>query len=250
MACYNTQYWLLLKGPACLPVICTPYIAISSVQSVFSPPCHLQWWVAYSWGDLRLWKVKSACRKQSVVHLGHYVFGGQQPLPMVEVFGSSSQQTTYKFCCRLDATLIRQQIPNIPWTYYDTIQMPISDNALVLLGVRWRIGVPDPPRRKPQPTAAKWYTEQFQRFTNTISTLLVTNNDPPLCTARRILSAIAHAVRQPRPMRAQTATNASWSQTMDPKNMVTRVRGNTRATHTETNRQTAPSGSAQIGLFL
>ena len=36
---------------------------------------------------------------------------------------------------RLDAILIRQQIPNIPWTYYDTIQMPISDHALVLLGV-------------------------------------------------------------------------------------------------------------------
>ena len=50
---------------------------------------------------------------------------------------------------RLDAILIRQQIPNIPWTYYDTIQMPISDHALVLLGVRWRIGAPDPPRKKP-----------------------------------------------------------------------------------------------------
>ena len=36
---------------------------------------------------------------------------------------------------RLDAILIRQQIPNIPWTYYDTIQMPISDHALVMLGV-------------------------------------------------------------------------------------------------------------------
>ena len=37
---------------------------------------------------------------------------------------------------RLDAILIRQQITNIPWTYYDTIQMPISDHALVLLGIR------------------------------------------------------------------------------------------------------------------
>ena len=44
---------------------------------------------------------------------------------------------------RLDAILIRQQIPNIPWTYYDTIQMPISDHALLLLEVRWRIGTPD-----------------------------------------------------------------------------------------------------------
>ena len=35
---------------------------------------------------------------------------------------------------RLDAILVRQQIPNTSWTYYDTIQMPISDHALVLLG--------------------------------------------------------------------------------------------------------------------
>ena len=50
---------------------------------------------------------------------------------------------------RLDAILIRQQIPNIPRTYYDTIQMPISDHALVLLGIRRRIGAPGTPRRKP-----------------------------------------------------------------------------------------------------
>ena len=118
---------------------------------------------------------------------------------------------------RLDAILIRQQIPNIPWTHYDTIQMPISDHALVLLGVRWRIGAPDPPRKKTQPTVAKWYTKQFQRFTNTISTLPVTNNDPPLRTARRILSAIAHAARPRQPMRAKTAATANWSDTTDPK---------------------------------
>ena len=118
---------------------------------------------------------------------------------------------------RLDAILIKQQIPNIPWTYYDTIQMPISDHALVLLGIRWRIGAPDPPRRKPQPTVAKWYTKQFQRFANTISTLPVTNNDPPLRTARRILSAIAHAARPRQPTRAQTTATASWSETTDPK---------------------------------
>ena len=51
---------------------------------------------------------------------------------------------------RLDAILIRQQIPNVPWTYFDTIQMPISDHALVLLGIRWRIRGPRP---SPQKTA-------------------------------------------------------------------------------------------------
>ena len=62
---------------------------------------------------------------------------------------------------RLGAILIRQQIPNIPWTYYDTIQMPILDHALVLLGIRWRIGAPNPPYRKPQPSVSKWYTTHF-----------------------------------------------------------------------------------------
>ena len=56
---------------------------------------------------------------------------------------------------RLDAILIRQQVPNIPWTYYETIQMFISDHALVLLGIRWRIGAPKPPCRKPQPSVSK-----------------------------------------------------------------------------------------------
>ena len=37
---------------------------------------------------------------------------------------------------RLDAILVRQQIPNIPWTYYNAIRMPISDHSLVLIGLR------------------------------------------------------------------------------------------------------------------
>ena len=117
---------------------------------------------------------------------------------------------------RLDAILIRQQIPNIPWTYDDTIQMPILDHALDLLGFRWRIGAPDPPRRKPQPTVTKWYTTHFQRFTNSISTLPVKNTDPPLHTARRILSAIAHAARPQQPTRTKTSATATWSETTDP----------------------------------
>ena len=80
---------------------------------------------------------------------------------------------------RLDAILIRQQIPNIPWTYYDTIQMPISDHALVMLGIRWRIGAPDTPYRKPQPSVSKWYATHFQRFANSMSTLPVKTTDPP-----------------------------------------------------------------------
>ena len=118
---------------------------------------------------------------------------------------------------RLDAILIKQQIPNIPWTYYDTIQMPISDHTLVLLGIRWRIGAPDPPRRKPQPTVTKSYTTHFQRFTNSISTLPVKNTDPPLHIARRILSAIAHAARPRQPTRTKTSPTATWSETTDPK---------------------------------
>ena len=117
---------------------------------------------------------------------------------------------------RLDAILIRQQIPNIPWTYYDTIQMPISDHALVLLGIRWRIGAPDPPRRKPQPSVSTWYTTQFQRFTNTLSTLPVKDTDLPLHTARCILSAIAHAARPRQSTRTKTPTTATWSETSDP----------------------------------
>ena len=116
---------------------------------------------------------------------------------------------------RLDAILIRQQIPNIPWTYYDTIQMPISDHALVLFGIRWRIGAPGPPYRNPQPSVSKWYTTHFQRFTNSMSTLPVKDTDPPLHTARRILSAIAHAARPRYPKRTKTPAT-TWSETPDP----------------------------------
>ena len=80
---------------------------------------------------------------------------------------------------RLDAVLVTQQIPNIPWTCYDTIEMPISDHALVLLRIRWRIGAPNAPFRKPQPSVSKWYTTHFQRFTNSMSTLPVKDTDPP-----------------------------------------------------------------------
>ena len=41
---------------------------------------------------------------------------------------------------RLDAIVVRRQIPNIPWTYYDVIRMPMSNHALVLLGLQWRTG--------------------------------------------------------------------------------------------------------------
>ena len=116
----------------------------------------------------------------------------------------------------LDAILIRQQIPNIPQTYYDTIQMPISDHTLVMLGIRWRIGAPDTPYRKPQPSVSKWYATHFQRFTNTMSTLPVKTTNPPLYTARRILSAIAHAARPRYPKRTKTPATTTWSETPDP----------------------------------
>ena len=117
---------------------------------------------------------------------------------------------------RLDAILIRQQIPNIPCTYYETIQMPISDHALVLLGIRWRIGAPDPPRRKPQPTVSKWYTTHFQSFTKSISTLPIKDTDPPLHAARRVLSAIARAARPRQPKRTKTTATSTWSETTHP----------------------------------
>ena len=116
----------------------------------------------------------------------------------------------------LDAILIRQQIPNIPWTYYDTIQMPISDHTLVMLGICWRIGTPGTPYRKLQPSVSKWYTKHFQRFTNSMSTLPVKGTDPPVHTARRILSAIAHAARPKHPKRTKTSATTTWSETPDP----------------------------------
>ena len=61
------------------------------------------------------------------------------------------------------------------------------------------------------------YTTHFQRFTNSISTLPVKNTDPPLHTARRILSAIAHAARPQQPTRTKTSATATWSETTDPK---------------------------------
>ena len=117
---------------------------------------------------------------------------------------------------RLDAISMRQQIPNIPWTDYDTIQMPISDHALVMLGIRWKIGAPDTPYRKPQPSVSKWYATHFQWFTNSMSTLPVKTTDPPLHTARRMLSAIAHAARPRHPKRTKTPATTAWSETPDP----------------------------------
>ena len=90
--------------------------------------------------------------------------------------------------------------------------MPISEHSLVLLGIRWRIGAHDPPRRIPQPTVTKWYTTHFQWFTNSISTLHVKNTDPPLHTARRILSARPH-----QPTRTKVSATATSSETTDPK---------------------------------
>ena len=93
--------------------------------------------------------------------------------------------------------------------------MPISDHTLVLLGIRWRIGAPNAPCRKPQPSVSKWYTTHFQRFTNSMSTL-VKDTNPPLHTARHILSAIAHAARPRHATRTKTPATTTWSETPDP----------------------------------
>ena len=85
-----------------------------------------------------------------------------------------------------------------------------------MLGIRWRLGAPDTPYRKPQPSVPKWYTTHFQQFTNSMSTLPVKTMDPPLQTARRILSAIARAAQPRHPKCAKTPATTTWSKTPDP----------------------------------
>ena len=63
---------------------------------------------------------------------------------------------------RLDAILVRQQIPNIPWTYYNIIRMPISDHSLVLIGLRWRTGGHTTTSPKPQPNVKRRYSQRPQ----------------------------------------------------------------------------------------
>ena len=165
---------LLSHLPCCLPVACLLLpvaslpLSCRSPVVFLSPPCRLP--VA---------TLSPSCRSLphfTVACLAWPESSSQPPDPRQYY----TRIPRHGLPRRPDAILIRQQLPNIPWTYYDTIQIPISDHALVLLGVRWRTGAPDPPRRKPHPKVTKWYTKQFQRFTNTISTLPVTNNDQPL----------------------------------------------------------------------
>ena len=118
---------------------------------------------------------------------------------------------------RLNAILVRQQIPNIPWTYYDTMEMPILDHALVMsVSGYWRIGVPDTPHRKPQPSVSKWYALPFQRFTNTMSTVPAKTTDAPLHRARGVFSAIAHAARPRLYKHGQPPTTRTWTDAPDP----------------------------------
>ena len=117
---------------------------------------------------------------------------------------------------RPNAIMIRQQIPNIPWTYYDTIQMPISDHGLVLLGIRWWIGAPNPPRRKLQPSVSKWYTTYFSALPTQCPPYPLRTPTPCLHTAWRIPSAIAHAARPRHSKRTKTPATATWSETLDP----------------------------------
>ena len=96
---------------------------------------------------------------------------------------------------RLDAILVHQQIPNIPWTYHYVIRMPIYDHSLVLLGLKWCTGghITKPP--PPQLSVARWYTPHFQKFTTQMASLGSCDTQAPLMRARLILSAIARAAR-------------------------------------------------------
>ena len=80
---------------------------------------------------------------------------------------------------RLDAILVRQQIPNIPWTYYNVIRMPISDHSLVLIGLRWRTGGHTTTSPKPQPNVKRWYASHFKKFKTNMANTAPPDTDPP-----------------------------------------------------------------------
>ena len=96
---------------------------------------------------------------------------------------------------RLDAILIRQQIPNVPSTYYNVINMPISDHSLVLLGLRWRVGGRPKTSTTPQPTIWRSCAPHFKRFTTQISSMGQCTSQVPVMKARHILGAITRAAR-------------------------------------------------------
>ena len=151
---------------------------------------------------------------------------------------------------RLDAILIRQQIPNIPSTYYDTILMPIPDHAMVLLGIRWRMGAPDPPRMK---TAALSHEVVYHTLPTVYQLHIHTTRSEHRPTPTH---STAHPISDG--TRGATTTTSAHQDighrylvgNHGPQGTFTQIRGDTRATHTETNRQTAPGSCAQIRLFL
>ena len=92
---------------------------------------------------------------------------------------------------RWDAILIREQILNIPWTYYIVMRMPVSDHSMVVLGLKWctrgRVTMHPPP----QPTVARWYAPHFKKFTTRMACLGHCDTHTPPTQARLILGAIA-----------------------------------------------------------
>ena len=79
---------------------------------------------------------------------------------------------------RLDAILVRQRIPNIPWTYYNVIRMPISDHSLVLIGLRWCTGGHTTIGPKPQPDVKRWYASHFKKFKTNMANLAPPRDSP------------------------------------------------------------------------
>ena len=118
---------------------------------------------------------------------------------------------------RLDAILVRQQIPNIPRTYYNVIRMPISDHSLVLIGLRWRTGGHTTIGPKPEPNVKRWYALHFKKYKTSMANVAPPDRDPPLPQARRILSAIARAARPEHARHTTTQPQGTTIQTPEEK---------------------------------
>ena len=110
---------------------------------------------------------------------------------------------------------MRQEIPNMCWTYYDVIRIPMLDHVLVPLGLqlRTRAHVTKPP--PPQSSAARWYAPGFPKFTTQMASLGISDTETPLAPAQLILNTIAWAAR-PRPKRNNQTTTPTWAEISSP----------------------------------
>ena len=124
----------------------------------------------------------SSCCLRRISYVGVYDESGDNPLLATSHNPEASQYYTHiprhSRPRRLDAILVRQQIPNIPWTYYNVIRMPISDHSLVLIGLRWRTGGHTTTGPKPGPNVKCWYTSHFKNFKTNMANMAPPDTDP------------------------------------------------------------------------